>query len=609
MFDVNQDGLPDLVATNHVTGEVEVLLNQGGGSFGPSLQYRAGSGPYDVIDGAGPAAISSQEGTAGVVAGAFIRGGPTDLATINPGSNTFAVLAGLGGGALANPASFFTTAPATVVRTGDFNGDGVGDLAVLGADGVSVYLGNGHGGLGRPTTYDTGPHPAGLTVADVNGDGIPDLLVGNTFGDVLVLLGDGQGGFAPYRTVDQQIALAVADLRGNGERDVIFSDQALDRVTVQYGVSGPRSVVGDRSQGLLEPSAVKVADVNGDGIPDLIVANSCRNDVLVYPGLGNGQFGLAHVFPVGTNPVGITVANLNGRPDLVVADKGSNDIAILLNEPQGTSITFTPGPRLKVGSGPVSTVVQDVNGDGILDLLVSNSRSNNVMLLPGLGSGFFNDQTPTIFSVGSDPGPPFVGNFMGRLGQLDLVTVNAGSNDLTLIPDFLHGGPAQEIFSGGTHPVAALAGDFIGDERTDLLVANNGDGRLALFLGGLDGLDLTEWMVNPAVPHPTALALDVLTGNLLQFFVGTEGVETATLLAFEMSGEDASDGGGVTVPVPPPVQQVARLQPLGESSLALIATLLSVTTDTTPGGSEATNAAPRARRTPWVPSRTSPRPR
>ena len=218
--------LPNLVVTNHVSGEVEVLPNQGGGW--PPLQYPAGSG------------LSSQEETAGVVAGAFTQGGPPDLVTINPGSNTFAVLAGRGGGALANPMPFPTTTPATVVRTGDFTGDGIPDLAVLGADGVSVYLGNGHGGFGKPTTYYTGPDPTGLTIADVNGDGIPDLLVGNQFGDVLVLRGNGDGTFQPYRTTDQQITLAVADLRGNGQKDVIYADQALDQVTVQYAPKAPR---------------------------------------------------------------------------------------------------------------------------------------------------------------------------------------------------------------------------------------------------------------------------------------------------------------------------------------------------------------------------------
>ena len=123
--------------------------------------------------------------------------------------------------------------------------------------------------------------------------------------------------------------------------------------------------------------------------------------MLVYPGLGNGQFGPAvnggHGFFVGTNPVGITVADLNGdRPDLVVADKGSNDVSILLNQSQqGGAIAFNAGPRLKSGgTGPVSTVVGTFTGDGKPDILVSNSGSNNVMLLPGVGGGFFNDTNP-----------------------------------------------------------------------------------------------------------------------------------------------------------------------------------------------------------------------
>src|SRR5208337_2270364 len=109
---------------------------------------------------------------------------------------------------------------------------------------------------------------------------------------------------------------------------------------------------------------------------------------------------------------------------------------------------------------------------------------------------------------------------------------------------------------------AALAGDFNGDRLTGLLVANNGDGRLALFLGGRDGLDLAESMVDPAVPHPTALALDVLTGNLLQFYAGTEGVEAATLLAFNLGDKGGGVGGGGAAPAIPAVQQVARLQSL-----------------------------------------------
>ena len=86
----------------------------------------------------------------------------------------------------------------------------------------------------RRFTYDAGPDPTGLTIADINHDGKLDLLVGNPFGDVLVLLGNGDGTFQPYHKTDQSVALAVADL-GNGTKDFIYANQGLDRVVVDYG--------------------------------------------------------------------------------------------------------------------------------------------------------------------------------------------------------------------------------------------------------------------------------------------------------------------------------------------------------------------------------------
>ena len=115
------------------------------------------------------------------------------------------------------------------------------------------------------------------------------------------------------------------------------------------GRQGPS--LGDRSSGLLAPSAVTLADLNGDKIPDLIVANSGSNNVLVYPGLGNGQFGTAlnggHGFFAGTNPVEVTVADVNGdgRPDLIVANKGSNDVSVLFNEALEASATQIAADR------------------------------------------------------------------------------------------------------------------------------------------------------------------------------------------------------------------------------------------------------------------------
>jgi hypothetical protein len=591
-------GVLDIVVTNEVTGQVSVLLNQGGLSFGAPMTYRAGTGPAWLgTSQDGSLAVGSADATSNAAAGEFTQGGPRDLVAVNPGTNTIATLAGLGEGRFANPRTITTASPPLAVRVADLNHDGIPDLAVLTEGGVSVYLGDGRGGFSAPVTYDTGSDATGLSIADINHDGNLDLLVGNTHGDVLILVNQGNGTFAPYRKADEAITLAVADLTGNGSKDVIYADQGLDRVVVAYG-QGESTVLGDRSTGVLEPGAVKLADLNGDGIPDLIVANSGSNNVLVYPGLGNGQFGPAlndgHGFFTGENPVEVTVADVNGdgRPDLIVANKGSNDVSILLNQPNGSGFTFTPGPRLPAGAGPVDTIVQDVLGNGKPDLLVSDSQSNSVMLLPGIGGGFFSEAQARTFRVGSQPGPLFVGNFDGKP---DLVTVNAGSNDLTLISNFTGEDPVTiTISSGGLDPVTAFAfGDTSG--FADLVVANNGDGALALFEGGPEGLTLFSTQTTPELPSPTALAFSALSGGQVQFYAATEGREAAILVALSLAGESGLlPSPGALVPSIP--ENVAQLVAVSESSLALVGSLLVVTlespvTDLNFGSAEIAGAA------------------
>jgi hypothetical protein len=283
---------------------------------------------------------------------------------------------------------------------------------------------------------------------------------------------------------------------------------------------------------------------------------------------------------VGTNPVGITVANLTGqtwasgqaRLDLVVADKGSNQVSILLNTSQpGGAMSFNAGPRLNSGgTGPVSTVVGHFTGSPFQDILVSNSGSNNVALLPGVGQGFFNDTNPQKFPVGDNPGPLFVGNFDGKP---DLVTVNAGSNDLTLISDFLNADHVTStISSGGTDPDTAFSFSS-GSGFEDLVVGNGGDGVLGLFEGSDQGLTLTSSSTNPDLPSPSALVYAGLSGGQVQFYAATEGREAAALVALSLGGEIAP----LAAPAAPATPVVAQLIPLQESSVTLVGTLLITT--------------------------------
>src|SRR5262249_55420184 len=134
---------------------------------------------------------------------------------------------------------------------------------------------------------DAGNVPTGLSVADINRDGNLDLLVGNEFGDVLIILGNGDGTFRPFTRADRAVPFVVTDLAGRGARDVILANQAVDQVVSQVRVPGsntftPGNFAQNRSDGLVGPGAITQADINGDGRPDVIVANSGSNNVLVY---------------------------------------------------------------------------------------------------------------------------------------------------------------------------------------------------------------------------------------------------------------------------------------------------------------------------------------
>ena len=254
--DTTGSGRLDLVVTDELTGQVSVLQNLGDGTFESLEPYRAGTGLSAIDTSSGSPEVTSLEGTVGVAAGPLTPGGPTDLVTINPGSNTLDVLASLGGGRFANPVTIQTASPAQVVRMGDFTGNGIDDLAVLTTSGVSIYLGNGKGGFLPPVTYAVGPESDGLTLADLTGNRKLDLLVGNAYGDVLVLLGKGDGTFQPYHEADQAIELAVVDLKGNGSKDIIYADQGLDQVVVDYGVD---------SELVVETVQVGLAEHHADG--------------------------------------------------------------------------------------------------------------------------------------------------------------------------------------------------------------------------------------------------------------------------------------------------------------------------------------------------------
>ncbi|HEV3417977.1 MAG TPA: VCBS repeat-containing protein, partial [Pirellulales bacterium] len=434
LVDLNGDGLPEIVLTDDVAGTITVLLNQGGGAFASPVHYRSTTGQAGFdLNGDGAPTLLSLDGAGSFVAGDFTENGTTDMVVVNPGDASLSFLEGDGAGGFLNPQRIVAGLRPKIVRAGHFFSDGHLDLAVLDADNhtITILRGDGHGDFQFVGQYDAGNSPNGLSIGDFDGNGIFDLIVGNDFGDVMALLGNGDGTFSPFSRIGKGIAISVSGVSSTGQQFLVVSDQTRDRVVLEIGsqtsvLPGP----------FIAPRAVKLADLNGDGIPDLIAVNSGANDILVYQGLGNGHFAAPVAFYSGTDPVDVEVGIVDPNdphdphelPDVIVTNQGSNDVSIFQNVVQAKSDPpsgwLELDRRLKVGLSPVSTNLVQTPNHPLPSLLVTNSGSNNVLMVPTINGGSFADPSMwTTFNTGATPQAAIVGSFFGGAG-LDLVTLN-----------------------------------------------------------------------------------------------------------------------------------------------------------------------------------------
>jgi hypothetical protein len=227
-----------------------------------------------------------------------------------------------------------------------------------------------------------------VAVADLNGDFKPDLVVCN-FGSstVSVLLGNSDGTFQAafsYSTT-APLALAVADFNGDGIPDLAVTNLS-DRSTVSSFLGKGDGTFLTAAGGFvtgIKTGSVAVGDFNGDGIPDLIAAsggsgghatNSGDGDMAVLLGNGDGTFQVAVHYAAGAGPSSVNVADFNGDgiPDVAIANFHSADISVLLGKGDGTfqaAVSYAIGPY---PDDPSSVVLKDFNGDG---MLISRWRS------------------------------------------------------------------------------------------------------------------------------------------------------------------------------------------------------------------------------------------
>jgi hypothetical protein len=180
------------------------------------------------------------------------------------------------------------------------------------------------------------------------------------------------------------------------------------------------------------PQSVAVGDFNGDGIPDLVTANSSDNTVTVLLGDGTGGFTAANGSPyaVGSEPLSVAAGDFDGdgNQDLVIANYGDRNLTVLLGDGAGG---FTPAAHspVAVGSNPRSVAVADFNGDGNPDLVTATAANAAVVLL---GNGWGEFAVAGVAPVGFFPQSVAVADVNGD-GKPDIVTANSGSNSVSVL--------------------------------------------------------------------------------------------------------------------------------------------------------------------------------
>jgi hypothetical protein len=466
--DLDRDGRTDLVVGASVG--LALLFGTGAGGFADPLIP-----PLGLVEGRSSGVVIADVTGDGALDASLAHPGGSLTLLVNEGDRSFAVM----------PPRW---TPAPVDMTGaDLDGDAVAELVVAHSawSGLSVFseLDNLGPGMKLPDEYAAGYTPYQLATGDLNGDGTPDLALVHDFG-VTVVLGDGAGGLVAGRShalSGNVNEVVVEDFNGDGALDLAGSSGSMEAaLSVALNASGnfpSRTYAADAGF-----AAVASGDFDGDQAPDLVVLNQTDSMLGVLKNIGAGMFAAPVTYPVGPYPLRVRVGDLDvdGALDLVVPNNESNHVSLLFGSGDGA---FRPPYDLPGDLSPVDVAIGDLDGDGAPELAVTSIAASSLSIYHSAGNGGF--ESRVVYSVSGATGVA-MGDLDGD-GKPDLAVSEYTAGKVHVLLNDGNG----SFGTVGAFPASFGAGmlvirDFDGNGHADIAVTCY-SGSLSVILATGDG--------------------------------------------------------------------------------------------------------------------------
>ena len=462
--DVNNDGNPDL-AVSHIDaslvgGRLGVLLGSGDGTFGEPTQFSTTRGTSLAL-----ADLNKDNNLDVVVLG-------------EPGFEIgrMSVLFGDGVGAFGGRTDLFAYGGPHSLQILDVNEDKDLDIAFSGSAGdrfVSYHPGNGDGTFGGRVDIQYGPQIGSAFFVDVNEDGVLDILTPLVSKVIQVVLGVGGGQFFsfPRIVVDQINAVALGDLDGDIDLDIIAPNSSVPSLSLFLGNGDGTFVASGDLPAKFNRRDVALADLDGDNDLDIVTVGLIPNELSVYLGAVDGSFGPRIDFDAGSlSSYSLRLGDLNGdgTPDAVVGYSPGGIVAIFLGNGDGT---FGSRTEIAVGGHTRGVAIGELNGDGNPDIVAVSLTGNAAYLLVGAGDGTFAEPTRIGFFVQT----PTSVDLADLDGDNDLDVVIGGDRIVVVLVNSGTGTFTQRNLGVTNSTLSVGIADFDGDDVLDIIAIDIGN--------------------------------------------------------------------------------------------------------------------------------------